>query len=170
MNQRWHMTEQGLVCEGTLEVQILYVTSSDRQPLGNMAVSLPYSQMIEIPEIDKKDRIYVMQKLDQLAVSMSNSGQIEIRGTAGAEVCVMEQCSLQNIKEISVEDYDMELYKKRPGMCIHFVQPGETLWKIAKNHYTTTEEIKKLNELSCDEVAAGQKLLLLKAAATPLVL
>ena len=73
-------------------------------------------------------------------------------------------------KQRKTRNLNMELYKKRPGMCIHFVQPGETLWKIAKNHYTTTEEIKKLNELSCDEVAAGQKLLLLKAAATPLVL
>ena len=47
-------------------------------------------------------------------------------------------------------------------MVIHFVQPKETLWELAKAYWTTTEEIKKVNELSSEEVAVGQKILLMK--------
>ena len=48
-------------------------------------------------------------------------------------------------------------------MMIHFVQPQETLWSIAKENRATMEEIKKLNDLSLDEVTTGQKLLLMKS-------
>jgi LysM repeat protein len=66
-----------------------------------------------------------------------------------------------------VEDYDMEVYKRQPGMRIHFVQPGETLWELAKENRSTIEEIRKRNELTTEEIVPGQKLLLLKRIAAP---
>lgn len=169
-NKRWRLTEQGILCEGTLEVQVLYVTASDNQPFGNTVVSIPYSQMIEIPQMSKDDRVCITQKIDQIYVTMAESSQMEVRGTLGFEICIMQQCRLNNVKEISAHSYDMEDYKKRPGMCIHFVQPKETLWQIAKENRTTAEEIKKLNDLSHEEILPGQKLLLLKRVDTPLTL
>lgn len=169
-NKRYRVSDQGILCEGTLEVQVLYVTASDRQPFGNTVISIPYSQMIEIPEISKEDRVYVTQKMDQIFVTMSDGSQMEVRGTLGFEICVMQQCRLNNVTEITAENYDIEEYKKRPGMCIHFVQPGESLWQIAKQNRTTAEAIKKLNELSHEELLPGQKLLLLKPVAAPMSL
>lgn len=166
--RRCRITEQGILCEGTLEVQVLYVAANDSQPFGNTLVSIPYSQLIEIPEMSKEDRVCVNQKIDQIMITMPESGRMEIRGMLGFELCIMQQCSLNNVKEIAAKEYDMEAYKKRPGMCIHFVQPGESLWQIAKENRTTAEAIKKLNDLSHDELLPGQKLLLLKTAAVPL--
>ena len=80
------------------------------------------------------------------------------------DACVLELCKMQNIVSVTKEAYSAETYKKRPGMVIHFVQPGETLWKLAKDYRTTTEEIKKSNELTAEEVLPGQKLLLMKEA------
>lgn len=168
--RRCRLTEQGILCEGTLEVQVLYITANDNQPFGNTIVSIPYSQLIEIPEMSKDDRVYMNQKIDQVFITMPESGQMEVRGTIGFEICAMQQCSLNNVKEISVKDYDMEAWKKRPGMCIHFVQPNETLWQIAKDNRTTAEAIKKLNDLSHEELIPGQKLLILKTTAVPLPL
>lgn len=82
----------------------------------------------------------------------------------------MQQCSLDNVTGITAEAYDLEEYKNLPGMTIHFVQPHETLWGIAKANRTTAEEIKKMNELSLDEVVPGQKLLLLKTTSEQLVI
>ena len=54
-------------------------------------------------------------------------------------------------------------------MVIHFVQPKESLWEIAKENRTTMEEIKKMNELVVEEVVPGQKLLLIKPALDTLI-
>ena len=167
INQRCRMTEMGILCEGNLEIQVLYVTASDAKPLGNTSVVISYSQLIEIPEITKEDRWNVIEKIDQISIAMADGGQMEVRANLSFEACVMEQCTLKNIKDITVENYDIEDYKKQPGMRIHFVQPGETLWKLAKENRSTMDEIRKMNELTAEEVVPGQKLLLLKKIASP---
>lgn len=156
------VTEQGILKEGKLEVQVLYVTADDRQPFGSVTINIPYSQLIEIPDMKKEDQWKVSETLEQVFISMPQSNQIEVRGVIGMNVCVLEQCKLDNVTSVVMEPYDLEAYKKRPGMVIHFVQPKESLWEIAKKNLTTIEEIKKINELTVDEVLPGQKLLLLK--------
>lgn len=166
LGKRGRVTEQGILREGTLEVQVLYVTDDDRAPFGSVTVTIPYSQLIEIPEMKKEDHWKVSETLEQIFINMPQSNQIEVRGVIGMSACVLEQCRLQNITGVSAENYDLEEYKKQPGMVIHFVQPKETLWSIAKGYRTTMEEIKKQNELTVEEVVPGQKLLLLKPVIT----
>lgn len=157
------VTEQGILQEGTLEVQVLYITDSDRQPFGTAAVSVPYSHLVEVPGMQKEDRWKMTENVEQLMLAMPQSDRLEVRGVLSFHICVMQQCRLENVTNIAGEPYDQDEYKNRPGMVIHFVQPKETLWSIAKNQHSTVEEIKKLNELTADEVVPGQKLLLLKS-------
>ena len=161
--KRYKITNQGILCEGMLEVQILFVASSDRQPFGGANISVPYSQLIEIPEIEKTDSWKVCENIEQIFITMPDGNTFEVRGVIQLNACVLQQCSLENITAIESKNYDMESYKELPGMTIHFVQPKETLWSIAKDNRTTMDEIKKANELQLDEVAVGQKLLLLKS-------
>ncbi len=167
-NQHCKMAAEGLLCEGSLEVQVLYITSNDRQPFGIATVSTPYSQLIEIPEIQKDDLWKVHGCIDQLFVTMPESNLLEIRAILNFDACVMEQCRLTNITNLTSEPYDMEAYKKAPGMVIHFVQPSESLWQIAKQNRSTVEEIKKVNDIAAEDVVPGQKLLLVKAVAEPM--
>ena len=166
-NKRCKAADQGILCEGTLEVQILYVAANDAQPFGNVTIYIPYSQLIEVPGIGMNDRWNVLEKIEQIFITMQENNQIEVRAVIGLEGCVMQQCSLQNVKELSSENYDLEEYKKRPGMTVHFVQPNETLWELAKKNLTTMEEIRNLNEFTSEEIAAGQKILLMKNAMMP---
>ena len=164
------VTEQGILQEGILEVQILYITANDKQPFDCVNVLLPYSQLIEIPGIKKEDHWKVSECLEQIYISMPDGNQIEVRGVIAMNACVLEQCKLQNVTGIVSEPYDMEEYKKKPGMVIHFVQPKETLWEIAKNNRSSTEEIRRLNDLAAEEVTPGQKLILLKTNADHIVI
>lgn len=156
------ITDGGVLCEGVLEVQILYVTANDRQPFENVTLSVPYSQIVEVPGMTSQDTWKISENLEQLLISVAESNQLEIRGVIQVNACVMEQCVLGNVTMIAEEDYDTEIYKKEPAMRIHFVQPGETLWSIAKIYRSTVEDIKKLNDFTEEDVVSGQKLLLLK--------
>jgi LysM repeat protein len=40
----------------------------------------------------------------------------------------------------------------------HVVEPGETLYRIAKNNDLTVEKLKQLNNLTDDKIRSGQKL------------
>lgn len=163
-NKRYRISAQGILCEGTLEVQVIYVTASDSQPFGNVTFFIPYSQVIEVPGIDDEDRLSVTERIDQIVVGMPEGNQMEVRANLRFDTCIMQQCTLNNKKDILCENYDMEAYKNAPAMKIHFVQPHETLWDIAKAHRTTKEAILKLNELTGSEVIPGQKILLVKDA------
>ncbi len=169
-NKRCRLTEEGLLCEGTMEVQILYVTANDSHPFGTANVSAPYSQLIEVPEIQKEDLWKVSERIDQISVTMPEGNLLEVRGNLQFYACIMEQCHMNNVVDITAEAYDMEAYKKAPGMTIHFVQPGETMWDVAKKNRTTVEEIRKMNEMSADEISPGQKLLLVKIPAEPVTM
>ena len=160
--KQFKIQEQGIMCEGVVEVQVLYLTTSDQEPFGCISAEIPYSQLIETSGIQKEDEWHVTESIDQMFVTMSEGNIIDIKGTLNFHVCVMEQCVMETIVGILREPYDLETYKKRPGMVIHFVQPKETLWELAKAYWTTTEEIQKTNELSTEEIISGQKLLLMK--------
>ena len=49
-----------------------------------------------------------------------------------------------------------------PGMIGYIVKEGDSLWKIAKCHYTTVEDIMEMNDLESDMIYPGQRLLLMK--------
>ncbi len=168
-NQDVKTSSQGLLCEGVLQIQVLWVSADDVKPFGSSLMRIPYSQMIEVPELRKEDRWNVSACIDQLGVSMADGNQLEVRGRLKFEVCVLQMCELQNITQITSSPYDEEVYQKMPGMRIHFVQQGENLWQIAKQNRTTMEEIKKCNDLSVEELHPGQKILLVKAAREPVL-
>lgn len=161
-NKRASVQEQGILCEGVLEVQLLYVTADDEKPFGTAVLSVPYSQVIEISGMAPSDSWRVCENIDQLSLSMSDSHGVEIRGVLMFGACVMQQCTVDNIVGITGEAYEPAEYQKMPGVKIHFVQNKETLWDIAKTNRTTMEEIRQLNDLNTEEVVVGQKLLLVK--------
>lgn len=161
-NKRATRQETGILCEGIMEVQVLYVTAEDEKPFGTAVLSVPYSQIMEIPGMLDTDSWRVCESIDQLSLSMADSHSVEIRGVLMFGACVMQQCGIDNIVGITGEAYSSEEYQKMPGMKIHFVQNGETLWNIAKTNRTTMGEIMKLNDLTAQEVMTGQKLLLVK--------
>lgn len=164
-DQRCQRTEQGILCEGNVEVQVLYVTGNDERPFGSTSFLVPYSQLIEIPEMQSEDTFEVCEYLEQLFLSMQDGGRIEVRGNISFHVCVMQQCRMDNVTALETAPYDLRSYQEQPGMTIHFVQPQETLWSIAKQNRTTMEEVKRQNDLTAEEVVPGQKLLLVKCAA-----
>lgn len=52
-----------------------------------------------------------------------------------------------------------------PGIAGYIVQPGDSLWMIAKKFHTTISHIISANELADEEIKAGQRLLLVKEVA-----
>lgn len=98
-------------------------------------------------------------------VTMMDSQELEMKAVLQMQILFCEPVKLEVVEDLAEEPLDMERIRRMPGMVIHIVQPGETLWDISRAHATTCQEVMELNELKEEELKAGQKLLMVKEIA-----
>ena len=67
------------------------------------------------------------------------------------------------ITQIEEEPLDMEKVNRAPVLRGYVVQSGDTLWKLAKENYTTIEKIMQVNDLQTGQIKKGDRLLLMKS-------
>src|SRR5699024_8924026 len=103
--------------------------------------------------------------IEQLGAVMLGGDMVEIKGVITLDLLVLEQAKVPVITEIQSEPLDMQKLQQLPGIVGYIVQPGDTLWDIAKRFHTTTETVMAANELTDDQVKSGMKLLLVKEVA-----
>ena len=53
--------------------------------------------------------------------------------------------------------------EKLPGFAIYFVKEGDTLWQIGRKYYVSVDKIKEVNQLTSEDIAPGDKLLIVKS-------
>ena len=78
------------------------------------------------------------------------------------DVLVLKRIEEQVIRSVVETPLDMEELERLPGIVGYIVQPGDSLWGIAKKFRTTQESVKKVNGLESDLLKSGQRLLVLK--------
>ena len=93
---------------------------------------------------------------------MIDSNEIEVKAVINLNAVVLARQEEEIIDEIREEDLDMEKLQSMPGIVCYLVQPGDTLWDIAKRFYTTVEEIQKINDLKGETINPMDSLLLVK--------
>ena len=98
-------------------------------------------------------------------VTMMDAQELEMKATIQMQTLFSEPEELTLVEELSEAPLNTERIKQMPGMVIHIVQPGETLWDISKKHATTCAAAMELNELKDETLKAGQKVLMVKEIA-----
>lgn len=157
--------EDSIQIDGVLEAAILYLTSDDKAPVQAVTVQAPFHCQAEARGIGP-DSVYQLNPgLEQLSAVMLGGDMVEIKGVVTLDILVMEQMSCPVITGISTMPLDMQKLQQLPGIVGYIVQPGDTLWDVAKKFHTTTENVMAANELTDEEVKPGMKLLLVKEVA-----
>ncbi len=156
------VTAEGLLVEGVVAVQVLYVTSDDSHPFLCMKGAVPFEHLIEVSGIGNNSVYYLQTTLDQLSVNMVNSEELEVKAGILIHALVLDRVTVQHISDVREHPLNLEAVKALPGFLIYVVQPSDTLWDIAKAYHTTGEQICSMNEMASQEVLPGQKLLLVK--------
>ena len=156
------ITEEGILVEGAVQVQILYVTSDDSHPMLCLKGSVPFEHQIEAPGIDGSSPYYLHTSLEQLSVDMVSSGELEVKAVILVNALVFARRTFDCITEVQENPLDLDAVKNLPGFLLYIVQPSDTPWDVAKAYRTTTERICELNGLPAEELKPGQKLILVK--------
>ena len=156
------IVEGGVQVDGIVQLKILYIVGNDDMPFYSMETMIPFTQMVEAGGITEQSVYYLHADLEQLATSMVDSDEIEIRATVSLNLLVMSCQETMVIDKVEEQPLDEEKVRAMPGITVYVVKPEDSLWDIAKKFYTTVEEISAVNELKDGEISVGQPLLLIK--------
>ena len=147
-------------------VEIIYITASDRTPVCRARGEVPFTHLLEVPELDENCTYTLDGALEQISASMVDSEEAEVRATIDFHLLVHAPLLCENIREIQEAPLDYKELQELPGIVGCIVGKPEALWEIAKKYYTTVENICRMNGISGDHIRPGQKILVVKSVKT----
>ena len=157
------IVEGGIQAEGAVPVSILYITSDDSMPFAILEGVIPFSYLIEIQGLDRNCRFTLNAGLEQLSATMSDSEEIEVRAVVSLNVFAVRPVKQTCIQKIEEKEYDMRKLEAIPGITGYIVQPGDSLWDIAKEYCLMPEQILEMNGLESPDLKAGERIVLMKS-------
>jgi len=152
-----------VVVEGAVNTDILYVAESDETPLASYQTVVPFRQVVEAKGAMPGMKVSVATSIDHVAFNMLSPRETEVRFQLTFGTQVISEVETGIISDVEIGEMDPELLAAQPSMTVYIVQPGDSLWKIAKRYNTSLDTLVAINELeSPGKIAVGQKLLMLK--------
>ena len=153
-----------LEIDGVLEVTLLYLTSDDTSPVQSSVEQVPFHCVAEARGI--RDSVYQLDAgLEQLSAVMMGGDMVEVKAVIALDFLVLQPVCEPVITGAAIHPMDLQKLQELPGIVGYIVQPGDSLWEIAKKFHTTVGNIISTNELADDQVKPGQRLLLVKEIA-----
>lgn len=159
---RTAITEEGILAEGTLNVQILYITGDDTAPYRSVTGVLPFGYTLEVPDIRPEDEVKLLAETGPLQVVMVDSEEMDVKAVLDFQAICFRRQPVSLINDLKITDLDTEKVNDLPGMVIYVAGAEDNLWNIGKKYYVPVDKIKEVNEMSSDEIHPGDKLLIVK--------
>ena len=131
--------------------------------MSSVEVEIPFSYTADTVPLAQEDSVRIHPCIDQLTASLLNSEEIELKAQINLNLSVFEKGESQVMTNMEVLPIDEAKKAAQPGIVGYVVQPGDTIWTIAKKYYASIDSIKQLNELESEQISAGDRLLIVKS-------
>ncbi len=158
--------EEKIVAEGAIRLQVLLSTGESERPYTKAEGYLPFTYEVDLPAYKDKCSYELQPVLSALMVSLSGSGDIEAKAVLLFNPIVFEDMNMPGITEMRVWEADQDRRNRLPGIVGYMVQEGDGLWEIGKRYYVPVSQILEFNNLSGENVRAGDKLLIVRQGRT----
>ena len=126
---------------------------------------IPFHCVIEAEGMNQESIYQLDLSLEQMTAVMLGGDSVEVKAVIAADLLVLQPICEQVISGVKAEPLDLEKLQQMPGIVGYIVQPGDSLWKIAKRFHTTVDHIMELNGLTETEIKPGDKLVIVKEIA-----
>lgn len=157
------VSDNGLKAIGKIKACIMYISSEDNNPVCCQCKEMDFEHRIDAEGITGEDKYYINWSVEQVSANMTSTDEVEVKSVVAMEIIVFREEKRAFISEIKEEPIDMEKVNAAPVLKGYVVQSGDTLWKLAKENYTTIDKIMEVNELQSDQIKKGDRLLLIKS-------
>lgn len=155
--------DNSLKAIGKIKTCIIYISSDDRHPICCQCRESNFEHGIDAEGIEGNDEYFLNWKVEQVNANMLNADEVEIKAVIALEAIVFKNVEQNFVTEINQELVDMEALNSAPVLKGYIVQKSDTLWKLAKENYTTIEKIMTVNNLENETIKKGDRLLIIKS-------
>lgn len=141
------VTDDKYVVEGFLDVNILYL-NGDINKIDRAFGSLPFTAAVDLHEGNSSSTIDSDLKINKCGAYRKGSNSVVVSCDINVALKFKDKDEItviSNITEAGPVDHS-----KMPSLIFRVVQPGETIWDIAKNYNLSINYLKELNELPAD--------------------
>jgi len=159
---RTETTDEGILVEGVVYVQILYIAADDKVPINALKGMIPFSHTIEVSDMTPECVYEINPFLEQINSVMLDSEEIEVKAMLTLNTIVFLKTEMDIIVDIEEQPFDLKELEALPNIVGYIVKPNDALWDLAKKFYTTSEHIMEINDLSTDELSPNQRLVITK--------
>ena len=129
--------------DGELRVDFM-ITSNNQSTVESITKTIPYIYSIENDDITEESRIDTNIDVTMQDFVIEDS-EVTLNARLNFEINKYNQLNMNIIEEI--EEGEDRANVNPYSMTIYFVKPGDTLWKIAKRHRSTIDDIVRLNKI-----------------------
>ena len=152
-----------VIVEGAIETDILYIAQSDDTPLYSHKEMVAFRQIVETKGAMADMAVNLEAMVDHVGFNMLSGKEVEVRFLISFKANVCKTMEAPMITDINFDEFPQDILEAMPSIIMYVVQPGDSLWKIAKDYNTSIDEIAEINELeNPNEIYPGQKILILK--------
>ena len=156
--------ESGIELTGVVNLQIFYECSNEEDKYGLIKGTIPFQYVLDAEGIHQNCIYSVQSFVDQITVSIIDTGEVDVKCVLYFRANVYSKWQEKIVEQIVVTEPDMEKMAALPGIAVYMVKEGDSLWDIGKRYYVPVSVIKQTNDLTSDEVKAGDKILIVKNA------
>ena len=151
-----------LYVRGNLVVFLLYVSREGDVPMTSLVQEFPFEQVIGIGECGGKVMLGSDVSVLSASFTLNAASEVEIRCNLEFYTKVIRPYEMEIISGCELEEEEEGAERdEAPRLVIYFVQPGDTMWDIAKRYRTTYGKIMSANQIEdAGRITAGQKLLI----------
>ena len=155
------IVDKKYVVDGFLDTNLLYLNGNINK-IDLATSSIPFTVEVDLKEDDINNLLVSDIKINRCSVHRKNSTSAVLNCEINLSLKVQEN------EEITVISNVMEAGQidrsKMPSLIFRVVQPGETIWDIAKNYNLSINYLKELNEIPDDGVLTqGNKIIIARS-------
>ncbi len=159
-----------VLVEGNLDLKLIYAADgSEGSKLQVVSwdrpsnCSIPLAGVIDFPGVQPGTLLRAQVNVESLNLELTGDKAVQVTGTVMLRIMARTPKALMALRDCAaVEPIDPST---RPSMLFYVIQPGDSLWKIARLYQTTVETLARVNQISNpDRIDVGQKLIIPKQA------
>jgi LysM repeat protein len=152
----------GVMIEGTIEGEILYVASVPeeelQQPVHYFEGTINFTNFVDIPGAEEKMNVHTELYVQRVNYDVLNDRTVELTVVLRKFAKVTEFKQLEIVTDLVVVSPAVE-DECPPSYIVYVIQHGDTLWKISRRYRTTIEELIKANPgIDPNNLQIGQKI------------
>lgn len=158
------MRQEGgtVTAEGAVRMQLLLATGEAERPFARAEGYLPFTYETDLHTEKNRCSYEIQPVLSAVMATLSGSGEIEAKAIINFNILAFEDMTESKVTEMKIAEADSDKRNRLPGIIGYRVQNGDELWEIGKRYYVPISQILEFNNLSSENVRAGDKLLIVK--------